>query len=52
VVLWSRLHLLSNSRRVLRWTLWMIVLDGIVLHSVTTTLSFGSNSNSLSPQTL
>jgi hypothetical protein len=30
----------------------MIVLDGIVLHSVTTVLTFGSNSNSLSPQML
>jgi Na+-translocating ferredoxin:NAD+ oxidoreductase RnfA subunit len=51
-VLWSRLHLLSNSRRVLRWTIWMIVVNGTVLHSTTTVLTFGSNSNSLSPTTL
>jgi hypothetical protein len=30
----------------------MIILDGIVLHSITTVLTFGSNSNSLSPKTL
>lgn len=30
----------------------MIVLDGIVLHSITTVLTFGSNSNSLPPRTL
>jgi hypothetical protein len=52
VVLWSRLHLLSNSRRVLRWTLWMIIVNGTLLHSVTTVLTFGSNSNSLTPTTL
>jgi Na+-translocating ferredoxin:NAD+ oxidoreductase RnfA subunit len=52
VVLWSRLHLLSNSRRVLRWTLWMIIVNGTLLHSITTVLTFGSNSNSLTPKTL
>ncbi|KAH7072619.1 hypothetical protein BKA63DRAFT_47269 [Paraphoma chrysanthemicola] len=52
VVLWSRLHLLTSSRRVLRWTLWMIIVNGVLLHSVTTVLTFGSNSNSLSPTTL
>jgi hypothetical protein len=52
VVLWSRLHLLCNSRRVLRWTLWMIIVNGTLLHSITTVLTFGSNSNSLTPKTL
>ncbi|KAL5114773.1 hypothetical protein ACEQ8H_007335 [Pleosporales sp. CAS-2024a] len=52
VVLWSRLHLLTDSRRVLRWTLWMIIIDGILFHSVTTVLTFGSNSNTLSQNTL
>jgi Na+-translocating ferredoxin:NAD+ oxidoreductase RnfA subunit len=52
VVLWSRLHLLSNSRRVLRWTLWMIIVNGTLLHSITTVLTFGSNSNSLTSKTL
>ncbi|KAF1830011.1 hypothetical protein BDW02DRAFT_650943 [Decorospora gaudefroyi] len=52
VVLWSRLHLVNNSRRVLRWTLYMIIVNGIVLHSITTVLTFGSNSSSLSNSTL
>jgi len=52
VVLWSRLHLVTNSRRVLRWTLYMIIVNGVLLHSVTTVLTFGSNSNSLSDATL
>lgn len=30
----------------------MIIIDGVVLHSVTTVLTFGSNSNSLQPKTL
>ncbi|USP75357.1 hypothetical protein yc1106_02631 [Curvularia clavata] len=52
VVLWSRLHLVTNSRRALRWSLYMITFNGIVLHSITTVLTFGSNSNSLTPATL
>jgi hypothetical protein len=36
----------------LHWTLWMIVVNGTLLHSITTVLTFGSNSNSLSPTTL
>lgn len=51
-MLWSRLHLVTNSRRVLRWSLYMIIFNGIVLHSTTTVLTFGSNSNSLTPATL
>ncbi|KAF2034574.1 hypothetical protein EK21DRAFT_55849 [Setomelanomma holmii] len=52
VVLWSRLHLLTSSRRVLRWTLWMIIVNGVLLHSITTVLTFGSNSDSLPQSTL
>lgn len=52
VVLWSRLHLLTQSRRILRWTLYMIIVNAILLHSITTVLTFGSNSNSLSRTTL
>lgn len=52
VVLWSRLHLLTNSRKLLRYTLWMIIVNGCVLHSITTVLTFGSNSNSLTQTTL
>ncbi|KAJ4329642.1 hypothetical protein N0V87_010696 [Didymella glomerata] len=52
VVLWSRLHLLTNSRRVLRWTLYMIIVNGGLLHSITTILTFASNANSFSPTVL
>ncbi|KAF2133924.1 hypothetical protein P153DRAFT_280794 [Dothidotthia symphoricarpi CBS 119687] len=48
VVLWSRLHLVTASRRLTRWTLYMIIINGVLLHSTTTVLTFGSNSNSLS----
>lgn len=47
VVLWSRLHLVTNSRRVLRWTLYMIIIDGMLLHSITSVLTFGANSSHL-----
>ncbi|KAH7108846.1 hypothetical protein B0J11DRAFT_554837 [Dendryphion nanum] len=47
VVLWSRLHLVTNSRRVLNCTLWMIIINGIVLHATTTILTFGSNANKI-----
>lgn len=43
VVLWSRLHLLVDHGKVLRWTKWMIIIDAIVLHIPTTVLTFGSN---------
>ncbi|KAF1929895.1 uncharacterized protein M421DRAFT_60455 [Didymella exigua CBS 183.55] len=52
VVLWSRLHLLTNSRKVLRWTLYMIIINGGLLHSTTTVLTFASNSNNLSETVL
>lgn len=43
VVLWSRLHLLVEHGRILRWTIWMIIIDAIILHIPTTVLTFGSN---------
>ncbi|KAF2645780.1 hypothetical protein P280DRAFT_129122 [Massarina eburnea CBS 473.64] len=52
VVLWSRLHLLSNSRRILRYTLYMIIANVFFLHVPTTILTFGANSNDLSDRTL
>jgi hypothetical protein len=52
IVLWSRLHLLTNSRRVLRYTLYMIITNAILLHIPTSVLTFGSNSNSLTTTTL
>jgi len=52
VVLWSRLHLVTNSRRIIKYTLYMIIIDCIVLGFPTTVLTFGSNSNDLSPKVL
>ncbi|CAI6341777.1 unnamed protein product [Periconia digitata] len=52
VVLWSRLHLLTNSRRVIRYTLIMILVNIPLLHFPTTILTFASNSNSLDHKTL
>lgn len=52
VVLWSRLHLLTNSSRVLRYSLAMICINVVVLGFPTSVLTFGSNSNSLTNRTL
>ncbi|KAF2650229.1 hypothetical protein K491DRAFT_707674 [Lophiostoma macrostomum CBS 122681] len=52
VVLWSRLHLVTTSRRILSGTKYMIIFNAVTLHTVTTVLTFGSNSNSLTPTTL
>ncbi|KAL5410954.1 hypothetical protein PMIN04_010446 [Paraphaeosphaeria minitans] len=52
VVLWSRLHLITNSRRVIRYSLYMICVDVVILGFPTSVLTFGSNSNSLSTETL
>ncbi len=46
VVLWSRLHLLvvgERGRRILKYSLCMIIVDAVVLHIPTTVLTFGSN---------
>lgn len=54
VVLWSRLHLLVDRGEkglwTLRWTKWMIIIDAIILHIPTTTLTYGSN-GSISTET-
>ncbi|KAK7180633.1 uncharacterized protein CC84DRAFT_1169851 [Paraphaeosphaeria sporulosa] len=52
VVLWSRLHLITNSHRVIRYCLYMICIDVVILGFPTSVLTFGSNSNSLSTEAL
>ncbi|KAF1963997.1 hypothetical protein BU23DRAFT_84076 [Bimuria novae-zelandiae CBS 107.79] len=52
VVLWSRLHLLTSSQRVIRWSLYMICTDVVILQFPTSVLTFGSNANTLSERTL
>ncbi|KAH1970248.1 hypothetical protein KXV92_007768 [Aspergillus fumigatus] len=44
-VLWSRLHLLVYSRKVLRGTLTMIIVNAVILHTVGWILEFGAHSN-------
>ncbi|KAE8144390.1 hypothetical protein BDV25DRAFT_171583 [Aspergillus avenaceus] len=43
MVLYSRLHLVLASPRILRRVLAMIVLDAVLLHLPTTALTYGSN---------
>lgn len=42
VVLYSRLHLLAITPRVLRMVLWMIVINGVVIHTTGTVLTVGT----------
>ncbi|PNP74464.1 hypothetical protein FNYG_12199 [Fusarium nygamai] len=44
MVLWSRLHLVAPSEKILRAALWMIIIDAIVLHIPTSVLQFCTNS--------
>jgi hypothetical protein len=46
VVLWSRLHLIVSGKsgdRILRWTMWMIILVAVGLLVPTTVLAYGLN---------
>ncbi|KAE8381754.1 hypothetical protein BDV26DRAFT_65121 [Aspergillus bertholletiae] len=45
MVLWSRLHLVVHSRKILRWTLIMIVTDAILFHIPASVLEFGAHSS-------
>ncbi|PYH49789.1 uncharacterized protein BP01DRAFT_419914 [Aspergillus saccharolyticus JOP 1030-1] len=50
LVLWSRLHLvLHNAPRFLHALFWLIVLDGLLLHSSATALEFATNALPHSP---
>jgi hypothetical protein len=42
MVLWSRLHLVLQNRKLLRGVLYMICVDAIMLHIPTTVLLFGT----------
>ncbi|CDM27411.1 hypothetical protein DTO013E5_8520 [Penicillium roqueforti] len=42
VVLWSRLHLVLQNRRLLRGVLWMICIDAVIFHIPTTVLLYGT----------
>lgn len=42
VVLYSRLHLLAITPRVLRMVLWMIIINGVTIHITGTVLTVGT----------
>ncbi|KAJ5508075.1 hypothetical protein N7527_010218 [Penicillium freii] len=42
LVLYSRLHLVVNNNKVLRFVLWLIIIDAIILLIPTTVLTFGT----------
>ncbi|GME44304.1 Integral membrane protein [Neofusicoccum parvum] len=44
VVLYSRLHLVVRDPRRLRWVLWMIIVDGVVMSVPLVVMAFGANS--------
>ncbi|GIK06307.1 hypothetical protein Aspvir_001954 [Aspergillus viridinutans] len=44
LVLWSRLHLVVYSRKLLRATLAMIIVDGIILHTIGWVFELGAQS--------
>ncbi|GES56877.1 hypothetical protein ATEIFO6365_0001008300 [Aspergillus terreus] len=46
LVLWSRLHLVVYSRKVLRGTLAMILIDGAILHTIGWVFEMGAQSPS------
>ncbi|KAJ5963966.1 uncharacterized protein N7479_003842 [Penicillium vulpinum] len=42
VVLWSRLHLVLQNRKLLRGVLWMICIDAVIFHLPTTAILYGA----------
>ena len=45
IVLWSRLHLITRNRALLRFIIWMILVDTLVLCTPTLVFSFGANTS-------
>ncbi|KAL4888872.1 hypothetical protein BDV59DRAFT_187688 [Aspergillus ambiguus] len=43
LVLWSRLHLVLHNKKLLRFLLYLIIVDGILLHASSTALEFAQN---------
>ncbi|XMA12835.1 hypothetical protein WAI453_005626 [Rhynchosporium graminicola] len=41
IVLWSRLHLVVRSQRILKWLLVIILIDGLVCHTPIAVFEFG-----------
>ncbi|OQD97097.1 hypothetical protein PENSOL_c013G03789 [Penicillium solitum] len=49
VVLWSRLHLVLQNRKLLRGILWMICIDAVILQVPTTVFLYGTVAHPESP---
>ena len=49
VVLYSRLHLVVQESRILKWVLTMIIMNAFICHIPIIILLFGANSNSPAP---
>ncbi|KAI1855768.1 hypothetical protein JX265_012213 [Neoarthrinium moseri] len=45
VVLWSRLHLITQNQQLLRFILWLIIVDWFVFCIPTTVFTWGSNTH-------
>ncbi|KAK4998062.1 hypothetical protein LTR66_002644 [Elasticomyces elasticus] len=45
LVLWSRLHIVTQNERLLKAVLWMIVIDAVLLYIPTAVLTYGSNTS-------
>jgi hypothetical protein len=45
VVLYSRLHLVLHDPKILRFVLYMIIVDAVIFHGVTTIVHFGTYSH-------
>ena len=43
IVLYSRLHLITQNRTLLNAVLWMIIINSTLMYIPTTALTFGSN---------
>ncbi|KAI9652761.1 MAG: hypothetical protein M1831_006563 [Alyxoria varia] len=43
IVLYSRLHLITQNRKVLMFVLWMIIINSTLMYIPTTALTYGSN---------
>ncbi|CZR66611.1 uncharacterized protein PAC_16512 [Phialocephala subalpina] len=52
LVLWSRLHLVIQSRRILRAVFAMIIVDAVVLLIPTVVMAFGNDTKVVSPEFL
>jgi hypothetical protein len=51
MILYSRLHLISQNRKLLRFVFWLIIVNAVVLCAPTTVLNWGSHASNPVPFT-